>query len=513
MTGWIHRTTLAVMAAALLLPASVPLPAGAGEAVIRINSAEQKARTITLGRGKSVVVELPRDARDVLVANPAVANAVVRSARRAFLIGIDYGQTNVVFFDDEGRQIAAFDILIGADVSALTNTLRRLIPNGDIHVDLAGSSIVLSGTVANAADAAQAVKIASAFVGESLGSANSATSVDAQGANAADSKGATTFNSITTLSSGSKGSDSSDSNGRIINRLAIKAKEQIMLKVVVAEVQRAVAKQFGVDLKGQIDAGTIVDFATVNVPGVAGKWLAEGTYINTQTTFNSGKSNVDFKLRALEQAGVIRTLAEPTLTAISGESAKFTAGGEFPIIAGYTLISGYQIDWKKFGVMLDFTPVVLSEGRISLRMSTEVSELDYDNGVKMESLTIPGIKVRRASSTLELPSGGSLVLAGLIKEETKSVMTGLPGLQSVPVLGALFRSRDFQNGETELMIIVTPYVVNPVARQQLQTPEDGFVPASDPAAVLLGRINRVYGLAGRIDPARPYHGTYGFIID
>jgi pilus assembly protein CpaC len=468
MTGWIHRTALAVMAAALLLPASVPVPARASEPVIRINTAEHQARFISLGRGKSVVVELPRDAKDVLVANPAVANAVVRSARRVFLIGVDYGQTNVVFFDGDGQQIAAFDIEVGRDAAGVQNALRRLIPSANIRADQVQDSVVLSGTVANAAESAQAAEVAARLVGDPK---------------------------------------------KVVNGLTIKSKEQIMLKVVVAEVQRTVAKQFGVDLKGQIDAGTIVDFATVNVPGVAGKWLAEGAYINTQTTFNSGKSAVDIKLRALEQAGVIRTLAEPTLTAISGESAKFTAGGEFPIIAGYTLISGYQIDWKKFGVMLDFTPVVLSEGRVSLNMSTEVSELDYDNGVKMTGITIPGIKLRRASSTLELPSGGSLVLAGLIKEETKAVMTGLPGLQSVPVLGALFRSRDFQNGETELMIIVTPYIVNPVARQQLQTPEDGFVPASDPAAVLLGRINRVYGIAGRIDPTRPYHGTYGFIID
>ena len=179
----------------------------------------------------------------------------------------------------------------------------------------------------------------------------------------------------------------------------------------------------------------------------------------------------------MEQAGVMRTLAEPTLTAISGESAKFLAGGEFPFVVGWSDTSGYQIEWKPYGVLLNFTPIVLSEGRISLRMATEVSELDTSQTVNFgwnNTNKITGIKTRRASSTLELPSGGSIALAGLIKEETKQGISGLPGLLNLPILGTLFRSRDFKSGQTELMIIVTPYVVNSVARTQLQTPRMAF---------------------------------------
>ena len=214
---------------------------------------------------------------------------------------------------------------------------------------------------------------------------------------------------------------------------------------------------------------------------------------------------------------MLRTLAEPNLTAISGESAKFLAGGEFPVPAGQTCdpTNGcqIQIQFKQFGVGLDFTPVVLSEGRISLRIATEVSELTSEGAIKLASISVPALKVRRANSTVELPSGGSITLAGLLQEQTKQNINGLPGLMNLPVLGALFKSRDFQTGQTELVIIVTPYVVKPVARRELSRPDDGFADPADPATVLLGRINRVYGNPALGDPRRAYHGKVGFIID
>jgi pilus assembly protein CpaC len=481
MRGWIHRATLAALAASLVMPALAPSPVAAEETIIRVGGGEQQARFLSLGRGKSVVVELPRDAKDVLVANPGVANAVVRSARRAFLIGVDYGQTTVVFFDNDGRQIAGFDIEVGRDAAGVQNALRRLIPNAQIKADQVQDSVVLSGTVASAEDAAQAAEVAGKLVGDPK---------------------------------------------KVVNGLTIKSKEQVMLKVVVAEVERSIIKQFGVNLEalnGGLSIGqSVLDFATLAPFGIAGQNLVDtnrtiaGSSAGSgfYPTIRSGSNAVKAVVNAMEQAGVMRTLAEPNLSAVSGEAAKFLAGGEFPVVVGWTSTNGYQVEWKPFGVLLNFTPVVLSEGRISLRMSTEVSELDPVNGVKLGNLiNIPGIKTRRASSTIELPSGGSLVMAGLIKETNKQAIDGTPGLMNVPVLGTLFRSRDFQAGQTELMIIVTPYVVNPVARTQLQTPDEGFAPASDPSTILLGRINRIYGVAGKIDPTRPYHGTYGFIID
>ena len=225
---------------------------------------------------------------------------------------------------------------------------------------------------------------------------------------------------------------------------------------------------------------------------------------------------------------MIRTLAEPNLTAISGESANFLAGGEFPVPAGFTCNPStrncqYQIQWKKFGVGLNFTPVVLSEGRISLRVLTEVSELSTDNQLSLTqsisstqttTLTIPSIRTRRAETTVEIPSGGSLAMAGMIHEQTKQQLNGIPGLMNLPILGALFKSRDYQNRQTELMVLVTPYVVRAVAQKDLSKPDDGFADASDPATTLLGRFNRLYGVPGQPDPRRPsYHGNVGFFLD
>jgi pilus assembly protein CpaC len=229
-------------------------------------------------------------------------------------------------------------------------------------------------------------------------------------------------------------------------------------------------------------------------------------------------------MRAMESAGVVRTLAEPNLTAISGESATFVEGGEFPIPTGVTCQTSsagtigncvQTVAFKKFGISLNFTPVVLSEGRISLHVMTEVSEVSQDNALQggVGGTTIPSIKTRRAETTVEIPSGGSMAMAGLIQQQTKQAVNGLPGLDSLPVLGALFRSQDFVNNETELVVIVTPYVVRPVAQKELSRPDDGFAPASDSQSALLASINRIYGISGRSDPIGSYRGNFGFIID
>jgi len=223
----------------------------------------------------------------------------------------------------------------------------------------------------------------------------------------------------------------------------------------------------------------------------------------------------------------VRTLAEPNLTAISGESATFIAGGEFPIPAGYscdpvTHVCTTQISYKKFGISLNFSPVVLSEGRISLRVMTEVSELSNDNAITLSqassanttnSITIPSVRTRRAETTLEIPSGGSMAMAGLIQQQTKQAVNGIPGVDQLPILGALFRSQDYVNNETELMVLVTPYVVRAVAQKELSRPDDGFAPASDSQSTLLARINRLYGIASRVDPVTGNQVNFGFFID
>jgi pilus assembly protein CpaC len=293
-----------------------------------------------------------------------------------------------------------------------------------------------------------------------------------------------------------------------------------MLKVTVAEVSRSVIKQLGIDLSGSLNYGTAVvnfnnanPFTANNGPLVAGNAIT-GSFGSTPS--------VQATIRAMESSGVIRTLAEPNLTAISGESATFIAGGEFPIPTGVTCqttASGSvgqcspSIAFKKFGISLNFTPVVLTEGRISLRVMTEVSEVSNENSISISGISVPSVKTRRAETTLEIPSGGAMAMAGLIQQQTKQAINGTPGLAQLPILGALFRSRDFVNNQTELMVLVTPFIVRAVAQKDLSRPDDGFANASDPQADLLGSLNRIYGVPGRAEPAKNYHGTYGFITD
>jgi pilus assembly protein CpaC len=466
------------IAAAALLGALCGLaataPAAAGEPTDKgptYSGSASGSRFLALGIGRSTVIDLPRDAKDVLVANPAIANAVVRSARRAYLIGVAPGQTNVIFFDAEGRQMVAYDIEVGRDASGVREALRRVMPNSSIRVDAVNDSIVLSGEVANAAQAQHAVDAATRLVGDPA---------------------------------------------KVVNGLTIRGGEQILLKVTVAEVQRSILKQLGFNIDAiNVEIGSAVLNLNINNPFSVQNELATPP-TRVTPSWNVGGGTLSATLRAMEQSGVLRTLAEPNLTAISGESAKFLAGGEFPVPAGQTCDPGggcqIQIAFKQFGVSLDFTPVVLSEGRISLKVATEVSELSNEGAIRLAAVSIPALKVRRANSTVELPSGGSLVLAGLLQQTTRQNINGFPGLMNIPILGTLFRSRDYQTGQTELMIIVTPYSVQPVTRQKLARPDDGFADPADPSTVLLGRLNRIYG--GRAAaPVRTYHGSYGFILD
>ena len=278
----------------------------------------------------------------------------------------------------------------------------------------------------------------------------------------------------------------------------------------------------GIDLSASMNVGnTIVRFNNNNPFTANSAPLVPGNGLGITS---GSMPSVQAVLRAMESAGVVRTLAEPNLTAISGESATFISGGEFPIPTGVTCqttTSGgigqcvQTVSFKKFGISLNFTPVVLSEGRISLRVMTEVSEVSTENSLTggQNGTTIPSIKTRRAETTVEIPSGGSMAMAGLIQEQTKQAVNGLPGLDQLPVLGALFRSQDFINNQTELMVLVTPYVVRAVAQKELSRPDDGFAPASDSQSTLLARINRIYGLVARVDTIGETHGNFGFIID
>jgi len=405
---------------------------------------------------------------------------VIRSSQRAYIIGAQVGQTNVVFFTADGQQVAAYDIAVKRDLNGMRAALRSSLPG--VQIEGVGDSVMLTGSVSSPVEAQQAGDVAAKLVG---------------------------------------GSE------KVVNNIVVRGRDQVMLKVVVGEVRRDIVKQLGVDLSASLNAGTaVVNFNNSNPFSVSGGPLVSSNGLGV-TGLAKGVATVNATMRAMESAGVMRTLAEPSLTAISGESATFIAGGEFPIPAGYscdpvTHVCTTQITYKKFGISLNFTPVVLSEGRISLRVMTEVSELSNQNAISVtqavsagqtSSITIPSIQTRRAETTLEIPSGGSMAMAGLIQQQTKQAINGLPGVDQVPIIGALFRSQDFVNNETELMVIVTPYVVRAVAQKELSRPDDGFAPASDAQTALLGRMNRLYGIARRVDPISGSPGDFGFIID
>jgi pilus assembly protein CpaC len=329
--------------------------------------------------------------------------------------------------------------------------------------------------------------------------------------------------------------------------LTVEGREQVLLKVSVVEMERNILKQFGVDLNALINSGNFAFAALSDLPfpiNVAGKGVL-APFLNSATggtsflpvpglannpagfpnldpavgntsgfgaQWTAGQSRVQSVLRALEQDGLLHTLAEPNLTAISGETANFLAGGEFPIPVAQQL-GTISVEFKKFGIGLAFTPVVMSEGRISLKVSTEVSELSNQGAVILSNIAIPALKVRRAETVVELPSGGSLVMAGLLSDQSKQALSGYPGLKNLPVLGTLFRSRDFLKNETELVVLVTPYVVKPVARSELAQPDDGFGWASDVNTDLIGQMNRVYGRHPERAPVGRFDGDVGFIVE
>jgi len=480
-TSVVRALSFSAVIALTLNPALAPVIASDYRvAAPPASDGQMNARPLSLGIGKSIVIDLPRDIKDVLVADPKIANAVVRSSQRAYIIGAAVGQTNIVFFDSAGQQIAAYDIAVKRDLNGIRAALKQTLPNADIQIDGLGDGVILSGTASSQVEAQQAGDLAAKLAG---------------------------------------------SPDKVVNSIAVRGRDQVMLKVTVAEVARSIIKQMGIDLSAKLNYGTaVVNFNNANPFTALGRSLVS----NNTTTASFGSSpSVTATLRAMESAGVVRTLAEPNLTAISGESATFIAGGEFPVPAGYscdptTHVCTTQISFKKFGISLNFTPIVLNEGRISLRVMTEVSELSNDNSITLSqsvtsstvnSVTIPSIKTRRAETTLEIPSGGAMAMAGLIQEQTKLAINGLPGLAQLPVLGALFRSRDFVNSQTELMVLVTPLIVRAVAQKDLSRPDDGFAAASDPQADLIGTINRIYGVPGRVEPGRSYRGTYGFITD
>lgn len=482
---------IAAAAASLMLVGISAQGVGEASAAAKAQvSATTAVQRIKLGLSKSVVIDLPSDAYDILVANPAVADAVTRTARRIYLFGKSVGETNIFVFGPNGEQVVSLDLAVERDVTGLDNYIKRFIPSSDIKVELLNDNVVLTGTVDTPLDAKRAVDLATIFVsgGEATtgqysqtaagGSAQSGVSID--------------------------NPDSSRRSSKIVNLLQIVGEDQVTLKVTVAEVSRSVMKQLGVNLIGQTNG---ISFETL--ASGARSFLEAGS----KGTNIGGKSSLEGTLTAMEQSGVMKTLAEPTLSAVSGEQATFKVGGEFNVLVNTGLDANGRpssaLEKLEYGIGLEFQPVVLSAGRISLKVRTSVSEPTTDGTQGTSSIL--SLRKRLADTTVELPSGGSMMIAGLVSDDVRQNYDAVPGLSKIPVLGTLFRSRNFERKETELVIIITPYLARPVARNELARPDDNFNAASDGAGIFLGRVNRVYGTMQTDKPNGRYHGVVGFI--
>ena len=475
---------------------------------------------IVLSLDKSTVVEIGRPASDVVITNPAIADAAVQTSQRMIFRGVSIGTTNAFIFDDAGNQILNLEIRVEPDLSGLMDLIKRHVPDARVTAEAVTSNIVLTGVVDSLSQADSVIRLADAFLGVDRG----ATDAPA-----------------------------------VVNMMQIAAKDQVLLQVRIVEMQRSVIKQLGINLNSDtsfgrlqgervaqaVDGNGILTGDEILVPAPP---FPGGVGIDSSTAFNvagtalgglnltgslanlingsDSQSSLNASLAALERIGVVRTLAEPNITSLSGEPANFLAGGEFPVPVAQDDDGAITVEFRPFGIGLGFTPIVLSEGRISLRMSTEVSELSSSgafqgasatgvgpNGeiIVTQGLTIPALTVNRAETTVELPSGQSMMIAGLIQSSTRQTLDGVPGVKNIPVLGALFRSRDFLNEESELVIIVTPYLVDPAKQSQLRTPDTGFSNASDAKTVLFGKLNRLYGDDETPADARQYAAPVGFI--
>ena len=498
--------------------AALPMVQPVGNGVLRVDLTAGDAQSLNLPRGKSAIVELPVDVRDMLVTNPAVADAVLRDPRRIYILGVGQGSTDAVFFDGAGRKVLSLAIRVDQDSGQLEDTLRRVLPNANIHVEPIRDSVILTGMVSNIGESSMASQIAGQFVAKPE---------------------------------------------NVLNMLTIAGKDQVMLKVRIVEVQRNVIKQLGVDMNavlgqlgetqykfgmsptfgvnggllGGLTGGYQTDTTkqpTLQVPCAAGLPASatclgvvrdNSVYANgntatiTNTAGSAGLNSAKGMIQAFERVGLVRTLAEPNLTVVSGEAGKFLVGGEFPVPVAQDTTGRITLEFKPYGVGLGYTPVVMSGGRISLKLSTEVSELSSLGAFTLASTTggtnlvVPGLSVRRAETTVELPSGGSLMIAGLLQQQTKQNIDSVPGMTNLPILGSLFRSRDYLNGETELVVIITPYIVDPTKPQNLQTPADGLETASDMSTVLLGRLNKVVRAPAGANVGRAYQGPVGYVIE
>ncbi|MCZ6840167.1 MAG: type II and III secretion system protein family protein, partial [Alphaproteobacteria bacterium] len=418
-------------------------------------------------------------ARSVLVSNPLIADVIIRTPQQLYVLGQQIGDTNVFILDDDGRQILQLEVRVELDLTGLRKAITSIMPGERVEVTAVNANIVLTGTVRSSQAAENARLLARRFV---------------------------------------------EDDDSIINMLRISADHQVMLRVRIAEMDRSVGKQLGfnttIGLRTGIGGKDGKTTATVDGGFGLGPFNDPASFGSIGVDLFLGKffDMLNATVDALESQGLVNTLVQPTLTAVSGENANLLVGGEFPVPIGITFTADVvtqDIEFKSFGILLTFTPVVLDSGLISLKLSTEVSQLNFGEGALTiaNGGVIPALDVRRTETTVELPSGGGIVIGGLLQENISSMVDGFPGLKDIPILGTLFRSTQFQKGETELVIMVSAYLVKAVSGREFALPSDGFVASNDFDLYLLGRLHAVYAKTDLPPPIEQLQGTIGYIME
>ena len=491
-----RRRNIAICVSAALLaiaPAST-VRAADGDDFARMGAmSDATAVPLQMGVGQSVIRDLPEEAGEIYVGDPNVANAIVRTAKRIYISGVANGHTSIFALAKDGRRIAFFQVSVGRAIGELTALLNVAIPGNEIRVRTVENTIILTGSVASAEEAQKALDIASGFVNDSPASGTGPQISISSGSSGGGAPG---------------GKSPSSPQGKVVNALTIRGADQVSLRVTVAEIRRDIVKQLGVNLSGSGPNGSFTLAPPFAINGAIAAAASEATL-----NWFKGSGSISATLQAFERQGVAHTLAEPTVTAVSGETAKFLAGGTIPILNNVQCNPTCQYGFiqQPYGVTLNFTPIVLSPGRIQLRIATEVTDIDYAKQITFSGITIPGFRTRNNTTTVELPSGGSIASAGLISTQTEQAINGFPALMNLPVLGALFRSRDYLRDETELLIVVTPFIAHAVDPSQIVRPDQNFQDASDPQTWFLGRVNRIYSTSQSLEPMPGYAGKIGFI--
>jgi pilus assembly protein CpaC len=435
--------------------------------------------TLRIEVRKGQVIRLPSPAATVFVADPEIADVQAQSPSIVYLFGRRAGSTSLYAVDENDQVLLRTMVVVEHNLSALREAIDQLAPGNGVQASSVDGSIVLDGTVDTPVQAQELRELGERFLGE---------------------------------------------EETLLYRVRVSASTQVHLRVRVAEVSREVIKEFGINWETVFETGDLLfGFATgrpaFDAPGTIFRAppQANGTIPDLFfSNFTPGDNVVNTAIDALAQEGLVNILAEPNLTALSGETASFLAGGEFPIPVSSDE-DEIEIEFKEFGIQLAFTPTVLSGSRISLRVRPEVSELSEDGAIEVNGLIIPALKTRRAETTVELGSGQSFAIGGLLSSDVQNAISKTPGLGDLPVLGTLFRSTAFRRDETELVIIVTPYLVRPVDEPVLALPTDGYKAPNDIERILQGRLHSAQLHPGRGGPQGPQGqrltGPVGFVLE